>query len=174
MAQIRVSVDGSPSQAVAQVPAQIGTRVVVQARQPLARAVVTAGVQGPAGRPGETGDSVLRKPAARDMSGHRAVIFDGAGAADYASAGSPAHVGRVVGISLGAALQGAPIDVRTSGEITEPSWSWDVSKPVCLGLDGHLTQAPDATADAVFTQVIGMPTSTTSLLVSPGQPITLA
>ena len=85
-----------------------------------------------------------------------------------------AHVGRLAGITLGAALEGTPINVRAAGEIVEPSWAWDVDTPVFLGLDGLLTQAPGDTAGAVFTQVVGMPTSSTSLFISPGQPITLA
>lgn len=174
MPQILVSIDGAPNQAAAQVPPPSGVQVLVQPSMPGALTVITAGKQGPAGPVGETGDSILTKTASRDMSGHRAVIFDGAGKADYASAANASHVGRLAGITLGAALEGTPINVRAAGEIVEPSWAWDVDVPVFLGLDGHLTQVPGDTAGAVFTQVVGMPTSATSLFISPGQPITLA
>lgn len=174
MPQILVTIDGGVGSGSAQMPPQSGVQVLVKPAMPEAVTVVTAGQQGPAGPVGEAGDSVIRKAAARTMSGHRAVIFDGAGWADYASATNPRHVGRFAGISLGAALEGDFVYLRAAGEVIESSWSWDVDTPVFLGADGHLTQSPGDTAGAVFTQVVGVPTSPTSLFISPGQPITLA
>jgi hypothetical protein len=112
--------------------------------------------------------------AANDLSGHRAVLVTSARNIDYASADTLSHSLRVIGVTLNAGLQGASIDVANGQEIIEPSWNWDVNLPVFLGLNGALTQVVPTYPTSVFSLMIGMPTSTTSIFVSIGSPISLA
>lgn len=46
----------------------------------------------------------------------------------------------IVGISLGAAILGAPVTVRKDGLLIEPTWSWTPDEPVYLTISGQLTQ----------------------------------
>lgn len=50
----------------------------------------------------------------------------------------------VTGISQGSAMIGEPVTVRTSGERTEPSWSWNPGI-LFAGADGVLTQVQPTT-----------------------------
>ena len=47
-----------------------------------------------------------------------------------------------VGITVTAAISGGRVNVATSGEITDPLWSWTAGDPVLLGPLGTLTQTP--------------------------------
>ncbi|HAO33199.1 MAG TPA: hypothetical protein PLU26_02220 [Candidatus Competibacter sp.] len=100
---------------------------------------IRAVCSGPPGPPGPKGDPDTLITAAHDLGGHRALRVTGAGAAGYADAYTAFDA--VLGISIHAATAGAPVAVRGSGEMVEPSWSWSPG-PVYLGRDGMLTQTP--------------------------------
>lgn len=131
------------------------------------------GIRGAKGDKGEPGGTLIERPAAINLSGHRMVMLDGQGGATYASNTEQTHANRIVGMTTHAAVAGAPVALAIYGEITEPSWSWDADKPVYLGADGFLTQAPPAFPDAKFSVVVGFPISATTLFINIGIPITL-
>lgn len=133
--------------------------------------VVSAGEQGPPGPPGASGVVTSTHIAATALGGHRFVLISAAGAG-YASSDTPAHFGRVIGMTVGAADVGEPATVQSSGKITEPSWSWDTSKPVFLGTNGVPTQV--APAAPSFMQVVGFPVSPTTLYIDLREPVSLA
>lgn len=138
--------------------------------------ILDVGAQGPKGAPGpkgdkgEPGDVVTSYPADGAISGHRVVALNAFGRLEYASNLSLSQIMRVAGLSLNAASEGDPVQVKRSGEVTEPSWAWVLEQPVYLGVDGHLTQTAPASD---FSVVVGIPITTTTLFVNIGIPIKL-
>ncbi|QEL64793.1 hypothetical protein OTERR_13170 [Oryzomicrobium terrae] len=135
--------------------------------------LIASAEQGPPGPPGLAGlpgGSSLTYPAGTALGGHRMVLLDATGSAVYADATDPSHALKVLGMTVGAAVAGYPVDIQTGGEITEPTWSWDVSLPVFLGANGLLTQVVPA-APSAFSLVVGIPLSPTTLYVSLREPI---
>ncbi len=76
----------------------------------------------------------------------------------------------VLGVTLGAALAGDPVNVAVSGEVTEPSWAWAEDMQIFLGVDGALTQTIP-TSGALL--VVGVATAPTTILVGVKFPIIL-
>lgn len=134
--------------------------------------VTTAAEQGPPGPPGPAGSSgAVNLPfiAGMTLSGHRAVRAE-AGEAVYADCTVLTDAQQVLGITLGAAMAGASVDVQASGEMVEPSWSWTPGLPVFLGVNGLLTQTPPAVG---FQLIVAVAVSPTKIIVGIKQPIIL-
>lgn len=131
------------------------------------------GIPGPRGEKGEPGGTIIQRPAAIALSGHRMVMLDGQGSAIYASNADQTHANRIVGMTTHAADAGAPVAIAIYGELTEPTWNWETDKPVYLGADGFLTQVPPEAPAAKFSVVVGFPISATTLFINIGIPITL-
>lgn len=131
------------------------------------------GVQGLPGAPGAAGDVSFVYPAASAISGHRIVTLDEQGKAIYASAAIAAHANRIVGMTMNAAAANDALNVKKFGEVTEPSWNWQLDLPVYLDADGFLTQMPPAAPAHKFSVVVGFPISATTLFINVGIPITL-
>lgn len=128
-------------------------------------------IAGPPGMRGEAGTvPVLTYLASGAIGGHRVVCSAGSGSARYADSSTTADAACVLGLSTAAALNGAPVDIQYSGEITEPSWSWTPSLPVFCGLNGLPTQTPPTLG---FQLVIGVATSATSIFMAIKQPLHL-
>jgi hypothetical protein len=121
---------------------------------------------GPPGPPGPAGGASVTKTAAEAVSGHRAVKAVGDQVA-YASADVAGDAELVLGVTVGAAIAGAPATVQTVGEMVEGSWAWTVG-PVFLGLNGLLTQTPPA---AAFVRQIGVAVASDRLLIDLRPPI---
>ena len=135
--------------------------------------VIEVALQGPPGPPGAaglSGGAGMTAIAGEALGGHRAVVLDAAGAAFYADRATPAHFGRVAGITTGAAIIGASVSLARTGVLTEPSWAWTANAPVFLGLTGLLTQIVPATG---FLQVVGVALSATTLFVNPREPLAI-
>lgn len=130
---------------------------------------VHVGPPGPRGPRGESGTGEVDFTAATVLSGHRAVLMTGVDEVGYASAGTPSHVGRVVGITTQAAEAGASVTVRTAGLMTESSWGWTPGAPVYVGVDGVLTQT--SPSGGQWAQIIGVPSAPTQLWVDIQPPI---
>lgn len=120
------------------------------------------GPPGPQGPVGPAGSVYMTYIAGITLSGHKAVQIDGTGAAVYVDSGTVADAGRVLGITINAALLGAAVGVQATGEIDEVSWSWVPGQPVYVGANGSLTQTPPATG---FIQAVGMAVAPTKLVV---------
>lgn len=103
-----------------------------------------------------------------DLSGHRAVLSEN-GQALYADSLSPAHAGRVVGVTTGAASQGTDVQVQSAGELQDDSFAF-LPGAIWLGPNGALTQIVPAQG---FAQQLGVALSPTRLLIELGAPILL-
>jgi hypothetical protein len=125
--------------------------------------------QGPAGRDG--GDStIVNKTAAQNLSGHRVVRSASASVVDYADNQTANHKNLILGVTIGAASSGAPVQVRVAGEMTETGWSWIPGELIFCGANGLLTQSAPTTG---FLCVIGTAISPTTIYVDIRQSITL-
>ena len=131
------------------------------------------GPQGQTGAPGASGDVSFVYPAAAPVSGHRVVTLNAQGKAIYASAAIAAHANRILGVTTNAASADSDLNVKKFGELVEPSWNWQLDKPVYLDADGFLTQTPPEAPGAKFSVVVGFPVSAATLFISIGIPITL-
>lgn len=127
-----------------------------------------AAIVGPPGERGLTGaDGPPTNPntlfeAGEAIGGHRAVFVAPDGKlwlADPATAvASPP-----IGISVGAGAAGAQVPVRSTGLVTESSWSW-AGGPIYLGAGGLLTQVVP-TAIVMF--LIGVSAGPTKMRLDP-------
>ncbi len=115
---------------------------------------------------GGSSETTVNITAGENLGGHRAVLATGL----YADSGA-LSTALVIGITTGATSIGGTAALRVSGEVTEVSWTWDVSKPVYLGSAGLLTQTVPTSGVIVE---IGKPTAATKLLIEIQQPIQLA
>ena len=109
--------------------------VVTAAQRPI---TLEVGHQGPAGPPATDQTAT----AATVLGGHRVVTLNADGEAEYADPSDPATYGTVVGITTGAALAGAAVQIRSVGQMIEPSWSWTPGDLLFLGTDGTITATP--------------------------------
>ncbi len=93
-------------------------------------------------------DSALKTTgiAGATLSGHRVVVSEN-GVLQYASNLVVSHTLSLVGLTTGAVTAGQQVSVHTFGELTDPSFSFDVTKAIYLGNDGGLIQyLPDSPA----------------------------
>lgn len=116
------------------------------------------------------GDAVETAIAATDLGGQRLVRALGDGTVAYASCDDPEGAADTLGLTLGAAAAGAPVDVVTRGLVEEPSWSF-MPGPAFLGFAGALTQTPPA---AGLHLPIGRFVTPTRLVVALGPAVLLA
>lgn len=130
-------------------------------------AVVSVGEQGPEGAPGSAN---VTHPAGAALGGHRVVALNPSGQAVYADSSTSTAL-RVVGITVGAAAQGDLATMQVGGEMSEPSWSWDLSKALFLGANGQIVQDAPATGACVL---LGFPITATSIFISIEPPIILS
>lgn len=119
---------------------------------------------------GAPGSDHLTKTAGVALGGHRMVTLDAVGEAIYADSSILAHAHKVLGMTTGAAILGAPIDILRMGEFSEPSWSWILDEPLFLGTDGLLTQTPPVSG---FSLIVAFPISATMVYVDLREPIYL-
>lgn len=116
------------------------------------------------------GSPDLAMTAGQDLGGQRAVLQWPDGTARYADEGTPSEV---LGVTTAAAAMGALASVRTSGMMTDPSFSWTPGEPVYLGAGGALTQTPPDAATAIIEIIIGTAVTDTTLLIRIRQPVYL-
>ncbi len=134
--------------------------------------VGTQGPPGPRGPIGPSGGNAVTAVAAVALGGHRIVLLNADGEADYARADEITHASIVLGMTSHAAAEGADVDVIRIGELEEVSWSWTLNQPVYLGLDGVPVQS--LPYNAAFSLVIGFPITPTRLFISIREPIILS
>lgn len=149
--------------------------VVIVAGDPPQSLAIASGKQGPAGIQGPigpSGGSALSAVAGEPLGGQRVVYMAPSGLAFYASNQTAAHGLIALGVTLGAAILGSPVDILRAGDIVEPSWSWTLDEPVYLGNNGLLTQVPPV-GPAVFQRIIGFPIASDRLYISFREPIYL-
>jgi hypothetical protein len=138
------------------------------------------GPKGDKGDKGDPGDSAsptteqdddLMGTANINLSGHRVVRSIGTDdLVDYADSSNVAHAGTVIGITLNAANMGDVVNIRATGEIVEPSWSF-APGPVYFDASGSLTQVRPTSG---FVQQVAVASSLTEIVVQLGPPIVLS
>lgn len=119
---------------------------------------------------GASGASDLAYIADGALGGHRVVRATTAGKVGYVDPSDPAQAHAALGLTTGAAIDGAPIYVRYGGALTEPSWSWTPNQPIFAGASGIPTQTPPVSG---FHAPIGVATSATSMVVQIKTPVVL-
>lgn len=108
------------------------------------------------------------------IGGHRVVILTNDGTVAIASADDITSATRVIGITVNAADINTQVLIQTQEELDDPSWFWDMSHPVYLGLNGVLTQVPPTSPGSAFSMVVGFPITSTSLFINLREPIVLS
>lgn len=83
----------------------------------------------------------------------------------------------IVGVSTSSAPDGGNVFVKTEGILTDPTWGLDINspiKPLFLGRNGNITsQVPNRVNGDLFSMIIGVPLSATTMRVSIQPPIQL-
>lgn len=136
--------------------------------------VISAAPQGPPGIqgiPGPAGTAGLVVVAGEALGGHRAVVQDADGRAFYADRSDPTHIGRIAGITTGAAAVGTSVSLLALGRMEEAGWSWTPFAPVYLGSTGVLTQIKPVVGHQ---QVLGVALSATTVFIRLREPLALA
>lgn len=128
--------------------------------------VAKVGVPGPPG-PAGNGNALITGIAGEPLGGHRMVTTNASGHYVHASNANPAHAGRVVGITTGAAAQGATVTIQPIGSITESAWAWVPESVLFLGANGQLSATPPASG---FVQIIGYAQTATTIYLQLYQP----
>lgn len=118
--------------------------------------------QGEQGVPGDSGTSTITLTAGEAVGGRRMVVINGSGEAVYADQSITDHANRVLGMTTQAASLGAPVTIQSSGEFTEPTWTWALDNPIFLGANGQLTQTVPATG---VTLQVATPISATTIII---------
>ena len=85
--------------------------------------------------------------ASTSLSALRCITTDSSGLAKYATPDSLANA-VVIGISTTSASTGQNITIKTSGQITDASWSW-TKGAIYLGANGALTQTAPTDGDII-------------------------
>lgn len=165
--EVRLSVIPPPAQAVE--VEETKEIVEVSGEQVVIIEPSSVGLQGPPGQPGDL--IVTDYLAGEALGGHRCVIVRMDNKVYYGDHSNLSHFNRVLGITTGAAAKDDPASVRVGGEMTEPSWNWDLDKFIYLGSNGLLTQTPPTTG---FLLELGWPINRTTMMVDIKQPVFLA
>jgi hypothetical protein len=126
--------------------------------------------QGPPGPPGPTGVPFITLPADGAIGGHRVVRAVAGGRAGYVETTDAGQANSAIGITTNAAADGDDLYIQFAGQLTEPSWSWELGMPVFIGAAGIPTQTLPGTG---FVEVIAVVVSPTSIVIQPKSPIVL-
>jgi hypothetical protein len=125
------------------------------------------------GAPGRDADGnaiVATKTADGALGGHRIVRATGAATVGYVDTTDATNGDDVVGMTLQAADDGAPVTILTEGDHVEGGWSWTPLEAIYVTGLGMLTQtAPDS--PDVFSLCVGFATSPTSIRLRIGVPV---
>lgn len=123
---------------------------------------------------GGSDPTITPKLASGSISGHRVVRGIDAAEVGYTDVTDPSQVFSTLGISLNGANAGDVVNVKTQGEVTEPSWAWTPLMPIFLAANGMMTQTAPAQPAAAFVLCVGYALSATVMRVQIGIPILLS
>ena len=150
----------------ATVVTQTVTGATISAVAPGISSVVSAAEQGPPGPPG-VGAPTLQGVAGVTISANTAVAVVN-GQVVPAQSGVTSQAGNVVGVAMNGVQAGGTVDIQQSGEMSLSSWAWVLGQTVFVGPNGPLTQTPPTSG---FSQIVGVPLSTTSISIGLQAPI---
>ena len=100
--------------------------------------------------------------AAVNLSALKVITTNVDGKAIYASSSNLDHFNKIVGINERAAVAGGEATVIFAGYMRDDDWTWDLDKPIFLGIDGALTQTPPSSG---FRIIVAFPLSETDIIV---------
>lgn len=121
---------------------------------------VLAGVQGPKG---VSGSSSFQLTAGANLGGNRVVT----GAAAYADNTDLTSIGRAIGVTQGAAVEGDSVSIAATGELDGFS-GLTVNQPVYLSVNGTITQTLPVVG---YIQRVGVAISGTKISINFSDPI---
>lgn len=113
---------------------------------------------------------IVRHEAGEVIGGHRAVYLGADDLLYYATNQDLRIKNRILGVTPGAVSRGAVGNVQTFAEMREPSWNWDVNKPIFLGDNGMLVQTPPTSG---FRLIVAFPVDAKTIFISVKEPIIL-
>lgn len=105
------------------------------------------------------------------IGGHRVVKPTTAGKVGYADKDTLGHGTRILGITRGAASDGANVDVQCDGKMSDSSFAWTPDAAIYCGAAGVLTQVLPVSGTIIQ---VGIALSVTAMLVEIRQPIVLS
>jgi len=121
--------------------------------------------------PKEITASSLDLTAGQVISALKGITIDtSTGKGIYADSATITHANRIVGISYTSAAQDGTFTVYTGGEMTDVSWTWDLTKSIFLGTSGSLTQTAPTSGQRT---IMGFPLSATSMKIKISESILL-
>ncbi len=144
------------------------TGTVAQAAQVVN--VAEQGPTGPSGPPGTSIDNAIQATAAQTISANTAVALVN-GQLVPAQSGVASQAGNVLGIAQNGGPAGTLVNVQFAGTMTMSSWNWTMGQPIFVGPNGPLTQTAPT---AGFSQVVGVPLSSTTMSIGFQPPILIA
>ena len=72
----------------------------------------------------------------------------------------------ILGISVETAGSGSSLEVKFEGLISEPTWNWDLDKPIFCGVGGVLTQYPPETPPTKFLCQVANPITPIQIFIN--------
>lgn len=131
--------------------------------------VVEISEQGVSGKDGAN-LNVITKISSMNMSGHRCVCIVNNDTIGYCDKDNLNSAITLLGITLNSSISGTNTEIQISGEIEEPSWSWDIFKSIYLGSNGLLTQVVPTTGCVLQ---VAIPLTPTKILINIRQVLVL-
>ena len=117
-----------------------------------------------------SGAVALSRRAAGALSGHRCVSAMADGRIAYTHPDDPQSMATLLGITLGAGLDGDDVNVAAFGLVTEPTWAWTPGAALYVGANGALTETPP---DEGLLRRVGVAVTGTQIHVAVGEPVFL-
>lgn len=103
--------------------------------------------------------------AMQPLSGHIALAYEFSGGVVPLDVLNPVHGHGLAGISNNATSAGGSVELLTHGHLSHNGWQFETGKPVFVGVDGVLTQAPAAPPLAVWRRCVGVALNATTLAI---------
>lgn len=114
--------------------------------------------------------STITKVAGQILSANKMVVHNDVGKMIYADKDTLSHIFKVYGLTTSSAVVDGNVSIITSGDYSNNTWSWDLTKPIFLSNSGELTQTAPTTG---FSIIVGYPVTTTKMFIDIKGPIKL-
>lgn len=160
----------SPSPINTTITSDTGTVVTTTLSKSVAvSTIVNIGLPGSSASVGVGSYVAQTQIASESIGGHIVVYMSPTGVA-IASSSVVNTANKILGLTSGSVVNGQPVEVVTSGTITEPSWSWTVGDAVYVSTNGTLTQTVPTSG---YILQVGIATNPTTINIDLKLPIIL-
>jgi len=119
---------------------------------------------------GAPGSNVIVPMTAGETLGGQKLVRAASGLAMLANSATLAHASAVVGITTGAAVNGAAVSVQREGTMTDPSFSFTPGQPVYVNGNGVLSSVIPTSG---FVLQVAVAITATTIAISIKQPISI-